>query len=166
MSERRLLKQIEAAASLRQSLAAIADDEDALRDTIEGQTDLHEMIESVIDSIAQDQELLDGIKARAEDMESRKSRLKGRVERKRALIEQAMSVGELRSLELPECTLSLGKKPKGLIIESEPDVPSEYWKPQPPTLDKIALAKDLRAGATVPGASLDNGGVSLTIRRK
>ena len=166
MSEHELLKQVEAAAILRQSLAAITDDEDALRDTIEGQTTLHEMIVSVAASIAQDEELLTGIKVRAEDLSARKFRIESRVDRKRALIEQAMSVGEIRTLELAECTLSLKSKPKGLIVENEADVPSKYWAPQPPKLDRKALTAALRDGQEVPGASLDNGGISLTIRRK
>ena len=45
-------------------------------------------------------------------------------------------------------------------------IPAKFWKPQDPKLDRAAVAEALKAGETVPGASLSNGGLSLSIRVK
>ena len=164
-SEYRLARETEAAAVLRKSLAEFEDDEDLLRDTIEGQTSLHEMIATVLDSIEQDNEHVTGIGKRADDLGVRQQRLKKRIARKRALIEQAMAVGEIKTLELAEATVSLRRAPPKLVVENEADVPSSYWVAQDPKLDRKALTQALRDGDQVPGASLDNGGLSVTIRR-
>jgi len=164
VSERALHHEIQAATALKESLAAY-DDEDLLRDTIEGETDLHELIAKVFASIDEDAILLAGIAERMEGLKARKARIEKAVERKRAMIEQAMSIGEIRSLTLPSGTLILASKPRALVVENEADVPSDYWKPQPPKLDKSALKAALKDGASVPGASLDNGGSTLVIRR-
>lgn len=164
--ERQLLREMDAAKALRESLAAFEDDADLLRDTIEGETSLHEMIARLVDAIQSDAELVAGIKVRETDLSERKGRLKRGIERKRALIEQAMAIGELERLTLPEVTLSLGKKAQGVVIEDEAAIPSDYWRTPAPTLDTTALKDALKAGTAIPGASLDNGGVRLSIRRK
>ncbi|MGE0857439.1 MAG: siphovirus Gp157 family protein [Hyphomicrobiaceae bacterium] len=45
-------------------------------------------------------------------------------------------------------------------------IPSEFWKPQPPRLDKKVVLDALKAGAVVPGAELSNGGETLSMRVK
>jgi len=164
-AEHGLHREMQAASALRESLALYGD-EDLLRDTIEGATELREMIAAVFASIADDNEMLVGIAARMEDLKQRKARFEKSIERKRSMIEQAMAIGEIKTLALPEATLSLTDKAQGIVIEKESLIPSSYWKKQPPKLDRGTLLKDLRAGTAVPGASLDNGGITLTIRRK
>lgn len=165
MSEHQLQQQIHAAAALRESLAEF-DDEDLLRDSIEGETSLHEMIAAVFASLSEDGERIAGISARMDDLKQRKDRFERAVARKRAMIEQAMAIGEIKSITLDEGTLALAKRPRGVVIENEAEIPSAYWKPQPPKLDKAAVKEALKAGDTVPGAALDNGGYGLTIKRK
>ena len=66
-------------------------DEETLRDTLEGITDLHEMIAAVIRSALVDEALGSGLRARLDDMRERQSRLEVRASKKRELALQAMS---------------------------------------------------------------------------
>lgn len=165
--EHRLHRQIKAAAALKQSLKdMLGEDDEAMRDMIEGETNLHEMIEHVVLSIEDDNVLVVGLSARLEELQSRKTRFENRIASKRAMIEQAMVIGELESLERPTFTLSLRSTPVKAEIIDESLIPSAYWKPQPPKLDKRALLAALKEGGDVAGASLSNGGISLQIRTK
>lgn len=162
---RELEKAVNAAATLKAGLLAITDDADTLRDTIEGSTNLHEAIRATLVSIDEDEVLKAGLEDRIGNLSARLARIKDRIETKTALIEQAMTMGEIKSKEFDIATLSLVQRPRKVIITTEADIPSVYWKPQPPELDKAALKAALKLGL-VPGAALDNGFVSLTISRR
>ena len=159
----RLNKQMEAAHALREALGT--DDDDLLRDSIEGETDLHEMITTTVLSMDEDTILADGLKGHLDALNQRHQRVRKRIETKRAAIEQAMVIGELTSLELPTMTVSVKRRPPGLQITDEAAIPAEFWKPKDPALDKRSLLAALKDEKTVPGAQLDNGGVSLQMRR-
>ncbi|MEY4034573.1 MAG: hypothetical protein RL492_1767 [Verrucomicrobiota bacterium] len=162
----RLLMETKAAEALKADLAALTDDVDAIRDTLEGETNLRELVRDVLLSIEEDQLLMDGCKARISDLEAREARLEKRIETKRALIEKALMVGDIPSVETDIGTVSLSAKPRALIIKDEAVIPSEFWKAAPPKLDKNAIKSAIRDGREVPGAELDNGGVIMTLRRK
>lgn len=193
-----LHRQTEAVKALRADLAAlgVGDDEDLTLDAIEGETSFLEAVASVLHSIDEDTVLLAGIKARKGELTDRERRIKASIERKRALIERAMTIAETPKLTLPIATLSLARHPPALVVTAEPDIPAAYWRqpdPPPPELNKAALNEALRARAAalaaagaiedvaerakalaaansthpaIPGAELDNGSCSLTVRRK
>ena len=164
-SVRRLTKKVNEVASLKESLLAVTDDSDTIRDTIEGATSLHELIAAVVDSIDEDELFLAGISKRLEDLTARMKRVDNRVSAKRAVIEQAMEMGEIKTLETPTCTLTLSKRPPKIIVVDESAIPTEYFKARDPALDKKALLEALRDGQKIPGATLSNPSMSLTIRR-
>lgn len=163
--ERALTKEAAAANALRQSLQAITDDPEAIRDTIEGETNLHDAIAAVMDAIRDDEASVLGLVAMIEKLKDRKTRIEERMDRRRTAIEQAMCIGELRSLELPDATLFLRNVAPAVEITDESRIPAQFWKPRDPTLDKSALKDALQNGSQIPGAVLGNGGISLTIRR-
>ena len=65
-------------------------DEDTLRDTLEGITNLHEMIAAVIRSALVDEALQVGLRTRIEDMRQRFARLEERGAKKRQLALETM----------------------------------------------------------------------------
>jgi hypothetical protein len=77
-----------------------------------------------------------------------------------------MEQAEIRKLVEPDFTALLRRTPPGLCIIDEGDIPPEFWKPQPPKLDRNAVTGALIAGVLVPGAMLDNAGTTLVIRTK
>lgn len=158
----RLNKETEAANALRDALST--DDDDLLRDMIEGETSLHEMIGKTVESLDEDTMLSDALKVRIADLRTRADRIVARIATKRAAIEQAMVIGDLKSLELPTLTATVKRTAPGLQITDESIIPASYWKAKDPVLDKKALKDALKDGS-VPGAQLDNGGVALQLRR-
>ena len=161
----RLQRETEAARILREQLADIAgDDEDVLRDSIEGETNLHELIAAVVEEVAADAASVDGIKAHIETMRGRKERLEARIEAKRSAILNAMAIGEIKKMELPIATLSRKPTPPKVHIVDEAEIPSSFWKRAEPTLDKRALAEALKEKQAIPGVTLSNGSETLAIR--
>jgi hypothetical protein len=166
-----IARQAEAAKRLVSSLRiqGVDGDEELVADTIEGQTDLHEAIEAALAEIDECEVHIIGLKAKEEEFRTRRSRLEDRVERIRALIEQALLTSEQPSMRLAGATISVNKRLPGLIVSNEADIPTRFWVEQErpaPKLDKKALTEALRNGESIPGATLDNGSFSLSVRRK
>lgn len=161
-----LQEQTRAAHALREALAKVPDvDEETTRDTIEGETGLHEAITAAFEMLTDTEAMIEGLEAKQEQFAARLKRHKDRAGFIRAAIEQAMTIGGLKKLELPDATLSLDRRAAGIVITDEAQIPAKFWKPQDPELDKKALAAALKDKEEVPGAALGNGGVSLTVRR-
>ncbi|MDW9517301.1 hypothetical protein GOB43_08275 [Sinorhizobium meliloti] len=169
--EHSMRRQTEAAKALLVDLRNQGADDDAelVADTIEGETNLMEAIEEAIAELDECDVLVTGLKSKEAEFEARRKAIEKRAERIRALIEQAMLATDQTSLKLPTATLSLTKRAPGLIVNSEADIPSRFFVEQErpaPKLDKKALAAAIKAGEQVPGANLDNGSISLSVRRK
>ena len=141
-------------------------DGDTLADTLEGITNLHEMIAAVIRSALVDEALCAGLRLRADEMKQRLSRLDERAAKKRALALEAMTEVGLSKLEQPDFTASARAGTPALVVISEQSIPSIYWLPQPPKLDRQALLGILKRGNPVPGTQLSNPNPVLTVRTK
>lgn len=150
-------------AHLVDALADGDDDEDLIRDSVEGQTDLHEAIGSAAALIFETEGHLAAIKALSDRLTARKQRYEHRIRMVKAAVSVALEMGELKSLELPFGTISQRSKPRALIVQDETAIPSDYWKATP-KLDRKMLTAALKNGAAIPGADLDNGGVTVAFR--
>lgn len=160
-----LSKEMEAARVLREQLRDIAgDDEDAIRDTIEGETNLHEVIRRVVEEISAATANVEGIKAHIEKLKARQERLEAGIETRRAAILNAMAIGEIKKLDAGIATLSRKPVPPKLVVVDETAIPSKFWKRAEPTLDKKALTSALKDEELVPGAQMSNGGETLALR--
>ena len=98
-------------------------DDETIRDTLEGITDLHEMIAAVIRSALVDEALCAGLRLRADDMKQRLSRLDERAAKKRALALEAMTEVGLSKLEQPDFTASARAGTPALVVISEDTIP-------------------------------------------
>jgi hypothetical protein len=146
-----------------------ADDAELVADTIEGETGLHEAIAAALDVIDEEEAIQIGLKAKEGEFASRRLASEKRVDRIRAVIEQAMLATEQSAFRMTTATVTLTKRAPGLIITSEADIPVEFWVEQErpaPKLDRKALLRALNDKKAVPGAGLDNGSFSLSVRRK
>lgn len=162
-----LHREIEAAKLLREQLATLAgDDEDVIRDTLEGETDLRDLLRSMIASTGEDEAMIDGLDAYIDGLSARKKRIKDRIENKRSLMCTALEVAGIKKLDTDIGTLSLSTVQPKVIVTDESAIPARFWKPADPTLDRKALAAALKAKEAVAGAELSNGGTTVTIRRK
>lgn len=167
--EHRIIRQTEAAKRLLRSMNEDDASDDALVcDTIEGETGLFEAIDAALSEIDECEVLVAGLKAKEQAFEARRKTIEARAERIRAMIEQAMLATEQHSIRLPSATLSLRTIKPGLVVLNEADIPSRFWIEQErpaPKLDKKALAEAMKT-EQISGVTLDNGSVSLSVRRK
>ena len=141
-------------------------DDETIRDTLEGVTNLHELIAGIIRSALLDEALQVGLRSRLADMKKRLARLEERDAKKRQLALEAMSEVGLKKLEQPDFTASARAGPPPLVIVAEDDVPEPYWVPQPPKLDRQSLLADLKRGDVISGAQLGNPKPCLAVRTK
>jgi hypothetical protein len=141
-------------------------DDETIRDTLEGITDLHEVIAAVIRSALVDEALQTGLRSRVNDMKERLSRLELRATKKRLLALGAMTEVGLTKLEQPDFTASARAGSPALVVVAEETIPATYWVPQPPKLDRQALLAELRRDAGIPGVQLSNPQPVLTVRTK
>lgn len=141
-------------------------DDETLADTLEGLTNLHEMIAAIVQSALIDEALSCGLKGRITAMRERLMRLEARASRKRDVALDAMMKADIRKISDPEFTASLRRGAKKVFVDQEDQLPSQYWIAQPARLDRQLLLSDLKAGNSVPGASLIEGGVQLGVRTR
>ena len=141
-------------------------DDQTIRDTLEGITDLHEMIAAVIRSTLVDEALHSGLRFRVDDMKERLSRLELRANKKRELALDAMTEAGLTKLEQPDFTAFTRAGSPALVIIAEGNIPESYWLPQPPKLDRQAILGELKRGKVIPGAQMSNPKPVLSVRTK
>jgi len=159
-----LVNEALAAKTLKENLQT--DDEELLRDMIEGETGFVECVGKVLRHMEDDGMLVTGIRARMMELEERKRRIEKRIDATRAALEAAMIVAECPPIETPLGTVSLKKLPPSLNLIDELRVPAEFWKRAEPKLDKAAVLRALKDGTPVAGASLSNGGMTIQVRMK
>jgi hypothetical protein len=141
-------------------------DDETIRDTLEGITDLHEMIAAVIRSALVDEALHAGLRFRVDDMRERLSRLELRASKKRELALEAMTEVGLSKLEQPDFTASARAGSPALVVIAEELIPEAYWLPQPAKLDRQAILGELKRGIEIPGAEMSNPKPVLSVRTK
>jgi len=139
-------------------------DEQTLRDTLEGLTDLGEILASLVRSYLDDLTLVEALGLRINDMQTRLARYEARVQKKRALVTSAMQQADLTQLVRPEFTISLRRTSPPIMVTAEKEIPASWWRPQEPKLDRQGLLAALRAGAIIPGVTLGDGHFTISVR--
>lgn len=153
-----------ATALIEQLRDLIADgDEDLVSNAVEGETNLHEAIANAFARLAELNGLMDGIAGMMASLKDRGERFEKQRDRIREAIAVAMEAGQIKRLELPIGTISLRAVPPSVQVIDEAAIPTRYWKPQEPKLDKRALLAALKADASIPGALLSNGGQTIQV---
>jgi hypothetical protein len=141
-------------------------DEDALRDTVEGLTNLADVLASILRSYLDDLTLVEALRARISDMQKRFARLEDRADKKRVLVASVMERADIKRITAPDFTASLRHVAPGLLVVAEEEIPPDFWKPQPPKLDRKGLLAALNGGQAIPGAGLDNGATTIAVRTR
>ena len=140
----------------------LADDEELKLDTLEGETDLFELTRRLLDRIEQAEGDKAVLVSQIQDRNERKVRAEKRIDAHRTAIMTLMEAAQIDRLPLPEATCSLRKiAPKPVVVD-ENLLPDELCK----ITRKPDMAAIKQLETIVPGIAMDNGGTSLTIRRK
>jgi hypothetical protein len=141
-------------------------DEQTLADTVEGLTELHEILSAIIRAAITDEALATGLKGRIADMQERLERLEERAAKRRQIAKDVMVELDLKKLAAPDFTASIRPGMPALMVIDEAAVPSIYWEPREPRLNRQGLVADLKQGAEIAGVALSNPEPVLSVRTK
>jgi hypothetical protein len=141
-------------------------DEHTLADTVEGLTDLHEILTAIIRAALTDEALAVGLKGRIAEMEERLGRLQDRATKRRQIAKDVMVELDLKKVAAPDFTASIRPGMRALMVIDEAAVPSIYWEPRDPRLNRQGLIADLKQGAEITGVTLSNPEPVLSVRTK
>jgi len=141
-------------------------DEQTLADTVEGLTDLHEIVTAIIRSALTDEALVTGLKCRIADMQGRLDRLQDRASKRRQIAKDVMVELDLKKITAPDFTVSIRPGTPALLVLDEAAVPSIYWEPRDPRLNRQELLSELKEGAEIEGVALFNPEPVLSVRTK
>ena len=141
-------------------------DEQTLADTVEGLTDLHEILAAIIRAALADEALASGLKGRIAEMGDRLARLQDRASKRRAIAKDVMVELDLKKIQAPDFTASIRPGMPALMVIDEAAVPSIYWEPREPRLNRQGLVSDLKQGAEITGVTLSNPEPVLSVRTK
>lgn len=144
-----------AVVAAQQAISALPDDEDysLLISTVEGESNVLEVLDRVVEHAIADAKLVELARERAK-------RIEERAKRTRNVALQIIEALGISPLERPLFTASVSyHREIGTLDETL--LPDEFIRRAP---DKVAIAKALRAGQEVAGASLGNNAPRLIIR--
>jgi hypothetical protein len=141
-------------------------DERTLADTLEGLTDLHEIVAAIIRAALEDEALACGLKERIEAMQGRLERLTERAGKRRQFARELMVETEIKKITAADFTLSIRPGSPSLVVMDEAVIPSEFWEPRDPRLNRQALLAELKGGIAIAGVALSNPEPVLSVRTK
>ena len=141
-------------------------DEQTLADTVEGLTDLHEIIAAIVRSALADEALATGLKGRIAEMQDRLERLQDCAAKRRQIAKEVMVELDIKKITAPDFTVSIRPGMPALLVLDEAAVPSIYWQPVAPRLNRQGLLSELKDGADITGVTLSNPEPVLSVRTK
>ena len=141
-------------------------DEQTLADTVEGLTDLHEIVAAIIRSALADEALSTGLKTRVAEMQDRLERLQDRASKRRQIAKDVMIELDLKKITAPDFTVSIRPGTPALMVLDEAAVPSIFWQPSAPKLNRQGLLSELKEGAEITGVTLSNPEPVLSVRTR
>lgn len=141
-------------------------DEETLADTVEGLSDLPEILITILRAALADEALANGLKGRIAEMQDRQERLQDRAAKRRQIVRDTMVEAGLRKLTAADFTASIRAGMPALMVMDEAAVPSIYWEPREPRLNRLGLMADLKQGAEITGVALSNPEPVLSVRTR
>ena len=141
-------------------------DEETLADTVEGLTDVHEILTAIIRAALADQALATGLDSRLAEMQARRERLQDRATKRRQIARDVMVELDLKKLTAADFTASIRPGVPALMVIDETAVPSIYWEPREPRLNRQKLTSELKDGSAITGVTLSNPEPVLSVRTR
>ena len=141
-------------------------DEQTLADTVEGLTDLHEIVAAIVRAALADEALATGLKGRIAEMQDRLDRLQDRASKRRHIAKDVMTELDIKKITAPDFSVSIRPGMPALLVLDESAVPSLYWQPSAPRLNRQGLLSELKNGADITGVTLSNPEPVLSVRTR
>ena len=137
-------------------------DEQLRLDCLEGETDLHEFASRLLAHNEDDEGIVNALAEQIDDRKVRQDRAKTRIQHRRDMLKALMDMAGIDKLALPEATISKRDVAPKVIVVDEALLPDSLCKfSRKPDMAAIKALETL-----LPGLSMDNGGTSITVRRK
>lgn len=142
-------------------------DDEALRDgIITGETNLDKVIERALAQKVDADIMVNGIADAVSSLTERSGRFERKSDAMRALIRSLMLSANLKSLPLPMGTVSVSAGRESVNVFDASQLPQGYVTIKTTeTPDKKAIMASLKNGEAIPGAEIQVGEPTLTIRR-
>ena len=111
-------------------------DEQTLADTVEGLTDVHEILAAIVRAALAGEALANGLKGRIAEMQDRLERLQDRASKRRHIAKDVMTELDIKKITAPDFSVSIRPGMPALLVLDESAVPSLYWQPSAPRLNR------------------------------
>jgi len=150
-------------ASLLEVYPQLSEDEELLKDTLEGNTSFNEVMDRLVTELKDQETLAEATSLRIGKLRERQTRLVHRAQFYRALMHRLMERAGIKSVALPEAKISVVNAPDKVIITDESAIPDALMRitKEP---NKAAIKAALKNGEYVSGATLSNGGTTIQVR--
>lgn len=88
------------------------------------------------------------------ELQAKKETLKKSIDYLQQYMYDSMKLTDLQKIKSPLISVWIQNNPMSVKIVKEDAVPSDYFIPQPPKIDKKEIRKALKEGTKIPGAEL------------
>ncbi len=139
------------------------EDEELLKDTLEGNTRFNEVMEKFLSAMRENETLAEAVSQRIGKLRERQTRLTHRAQFFRSLMHRLMDWAGIKSLALPEAKISVVNSPEKVIITDESAIPDDFMRVTKEP-NKAAIKTAMKSGSIIPGATLSNGGTTISVR--
>jgi Gp157 protein len=99
-------------------------------------------------------------------MQDRLERLQNCASKRRQIAKDVMIELELKKIIAPDFTVSIRPGVPALLVLDPAAVPSMFWQPVEPRLDRQGLLGELKQGAEIAGVALSNPEPVLSVRTR
>lgn len=147
------------------SFPELADDAQALADTLEGETGLHDALAAMIRKSQDAEAYEEALGHLIAEKAARKERWGRQSIALRNTVLELMQAAGISKLVQPDFTASVGKGRGKVVIADEAELPDAFFRVSR-SPDKTAIGRALNDNKTVPGALLSNAEPTLTVRTK
>lgn len=140
-------------------------DDEAVIDTAMGETSLEDAIRRAMNEVREREMLADAIGERIAELFVRQTNMLEGAQTIRQAVASVMLETGMKSLRLPEFTLSARVTAPKLEYVTPEAIPAEYWREKVVReIDKEQIKAVYEVGGDVPGVTKTNGRPSLTVR--
>lgn len=154
-------------AAMAEILAPYRDDDEVYSDTLEGETNVMELLDGEIAAMKSDDALAEAIKAQEDALKIRRERISMRADAHKKNIKMILQYAALQKAERPLATVSIRPGSLSVRIVDEADIPSQLMREKiTRTPDKATIKAQIEAGIEVPGAVLERGDETVSVRVK
>jgi hypothetical protein len=143
----------------------LSEDPELLAGMIEGETNFDSVLERVVTAFLDMVSMKDAVALRMSALRERGERFDRKAEALKSLAYAIMQHAEKTMVRLPVATLSMAKGRARVVIDDLDQIPQGYVKTERVPL-KTEILATLQAEGNLPGAHLEQGEATLSIRTK